>query len=197
MPDIKIIGFDHTVSFAYFSRKSLKGFLKGIIKRDLLDHFNPRLNRLLKYIRFWIMKRNMNHLQIKITKENVERIISKYSNRSSFGIKIDIEGSEFEILPIVLDTLKLANFIIVEFHDIEINKVRFDYIIKTLSQFAVIAHLHCNNFDPVGLNGFPKTVELTFVNNKFSHNNKQRLELPLEYDYPNAKNRPDYSIVFA
>lgn len=139
----------------------------------------------------------MTLLQIEITQQNVLEIVKKYSKNSIIGIKIDIEGGEYEILPMIIDVLKLAKFLIVEFHNIELNRDRFEIIIDALSNFQTIAHLHCNNFDSVGLNGFPKTVELTFVNNNIQHDNEKRLALPLNnLDYPNAKNRPDFSICF-
>ena len=196
LPTIKIYGFDHTVSLSYFFRKSINGIIKSIIKFNFSRHFLPRLNHLLCYIRFWIISKHI-HIQIEVTKENVFEIVKDYSGESNFGVKIDIEGKEFEILPEVFESLKKANFILIEFHDIEKNNERFDYILGELSKFFVIAHLHCNNFDSIGLDGFPKTIELTFVNNRFATNNGLVGRLPLhELDTPTAKNREDFVIRF-
>lgn len=197
LPTIKIYGFDHTVSLAYFHKKIVNGFVKGLIRRDFSKHLQPRLNHLLKYFRFWILNRNSTHLQIQITNHNVLKLLKKYTRNSGFGVKIDIEGGEFEILPRIFEYLQRANFLLIEFHDIEKNRENFDFILNELLKFAVIAHMHCNNFDSIGLDGFPKTIELTFVNKRFATTNELRSALPLPgLDSPTAKNREDFAIRF-
>jgi len=197
IPDIKIYGFDHTVSLAYFLRKTFNGFVKSLIKYNFSKHLRPRLNHLSRYFRFWSIKRNNTHVQIEITKQNVFNIVKKYSRNSNFGVKIDIEGGEFEILPEIFGPLRGANFVLIEFHDIEINREKFDFILNEFLKFSVIAHLHCNNFDSIGLNGFPKTIELTFVNANYANTKELVTALPLPgLDSPTAKNREDYVIKF-
>ena len=74
---------------------------------------------------------------------------------------------------------------------------KFDFILNEFLKFSVIAHLHCNNFDSIGLNGFPKTIELTFVNANYANTKELVTALPLPgLDSPTAKNREDYVIKF-
>ena len=196
-PLLKIYGYDNTISVFYFLRKTLKGLIAILVGKITKKDLMMRIWRFLKFIIFWKLNKFNKHHHSRITEKNAANIINDKTNNRRFGLKIDIEESEFVVLPEVISLISNCNFLIVEFHNIDKNNNEFRLILEELSNFTLISHTHCNNFDGLGMNNFPKTLEITFVNKKFSQNEMKRKVLPIkDLDFPNARNCPDYLIEF-
>ena len=114
-----------------------------------------------------------------------------------FG-KIDIEGSEYRILPWILDDPDLFTGLVVEFHDTDICADVFNEQIGQLRQRFKIVHVHGNNFGDVAVDGsLPLSLEVTFVHRSIETRPvtpPSRGGAPLELDAPNDPRRPDYVI---
>jgi len=197
-PKAPIDIYDDTVSLSFFIRKAFNGLLKFSLFRESKSNFLARFLRLKAYISFWSRSSKNTHHQIRISAESFKRILSEYPIDAKIGLKVDIEGSEWDILNLISEDQSKFEFLLIEIHDFDrhVNELR-----KFLSDLAgsfIIAHLHANNFETLGSNGFPKVFEITLLRKAgIVTSGEPRKELPIhELDSPNAKNRPDYVIQF-
>jgi hypothetical protein len=190
--------YDNTVSLFFFAVKFLKGLVKFLLFRDSLVNLNARFSRLANYFRFWMRSASHHHHQIRITKDSFRKIISNYPINSRIGLKIDIEGSEWEILGTITENEFRFEFILIEIHDFENHESELKAFLNELDSSFVLAHLHANNFETLGKNGFPNVFELTLIRKSSAQTSGQyRQKLPVpNLDLPNAKNRPDFLINF-
>jgi len=112
--------------------------------------------------------------------------------------KIDIEGSEYRILPWITDAADLFTGLVIEFHDTDICAGIFNAQIERLLERFVIVHVHGNNHGDLAVDGsLPLTLEITFVHRSIasqaatrSSNSRSAIGL----DSPNDPLRPDYVI---
>lgn len=190
--------YDHTVSLAFFTRKALKGIAKFLLLRDSFSGLKSRFMRLHHYFKFWKLSSLNRHHQVRIAQDVFQGILSKYPSDSRIGLKIDIEGSEWEILELVAKEINRFEFILLEVHNFEQHEADLRKFLSDIQDFFVLSHLHANNFEPLGGNGFPKVFEITLLKkSEVATSTRYREELPVEgLDAPNAKNRPDFHISF-
>jgi hypothetical protein len=119
------------------------------------------------------------------------------SGRAPVFAKIDIEGTEYRILPWIADAANLFTGMVVEFHDTDICADIFNAQIEQLLEQFRIVHVHGNNYGDVAIDGsLPLTLEITFVHRSIAasapavsaHRSVPRL------DAPNDPSRPDYAL---
>lgn len=200
--DIKPTGtidiYDNTVSFSFFVIKAFKGFVKLCLLQDSKSNFLARLKRLKDYYSFWVKNPRNTHHRVRISNESFEKVLSFHPTRGSIGLKIDIEGSEWEILDLIVQNKSRFEFVLLEIHDFDIHVDQLRSFLNDLSDRFVLAHLHANNFETLGSNGFPRVFEITLLREPNIFTTREyRSELPIVgLDVPNAKNRPDYLIEF-
>jgi hypothetical protein len=197
-PEAFIDIYDHTVSLKFFVGKSFKGLIKLILFKDSFANFASRFLRLVNYFRFWLHSSNHHHHKIQINRQTFEEILSSYRVESRIGLKIDIEGSEWEILETISRNRLMFEYILIEIHDFENHESELREFLHSLETEFVNAHLHANNFEPLGVNGFPRVFELTLLKrSNVQISSQSRRQLPVSgIDVPNAKNRPDFQIDF-
>lgn len=190
--------YDHTVSLAYFTRKALKGIVKFVLLRDSFINLKSRFRRLNQYFIFWNSSSLNQHHQVQITRKIFKKVLSRYPADSRIGLKVDIEGSEWEILELVAQERKKFEFVLLEIHDFDQHEAELEKFLNDVQDFFVLSHLHANNFESLGSNGFPKVFEITLLKKSEAPSSpKYRQVLPVEgLDSPNAKNRPDFHINF-
>ena len=147
-------------------------------------------------------KLHARHFQEKIVATKHKRheatlkdVFSRCSIEPVF-LKIDIEGSEYQIIEDILLFAHRIVALVIEFHDTE-NRDRFCRAVKRLQSRFEIVHLHGNNCAPRATDGLPQVIELTLI----SHNSHQigvkRAMLPIEnLDSPNHEGWPDYLLQF-
>ena len=190
--------YDNTVSFFFFVRKSLNGVLKLLLFKESGASVKARFCRLLNYFSFWYRNPKNTHHQVRISRETFQQALSRIPTESVIGLKIDIEGSEWEILEQIIKHQSRFGFILIEIHDFDLHVQQLKNFLDQLSRRLVLSHLHANNFEGLGQNGFPKVFEITLLRDPVMLSPREyRNELPLEgMDAPNAKNRPDFVINF-
>ena len=190
--------YDHTVSFFFFVRKTFNGLAKLILFRESKSNVLARFSRLKDYLSFWVRNPKHSHRQIHMNKESFEKVLSDFSNKTIIGLKVDIEGSEWEILDVIIQNKSRFEFLLIEIHDFDKHVDQLRKFLFDLAGSFLIAHLHANNFELLGSNGFPKVFEITLLRERDVVTTGQpRKELPISgLDAPNAKNRPDYLIKF-
>src|SRR5262249_39086235 len=96
-------------------------------------------------------------------------------------VKMDVEGAEYELVPALVDLHERIVILVVEFHDTSVKRAEFLRLIHLLGERFVIAHLHGNNFGPLGVDGLPESLEITLISRALlpdapSH----RVRLPLD-----------------
>ena len=204
---------DNTLEIYDFS-VSHKNYLKNISKvlrrfftfrKNLTDLTNVIKNYLnfLKFINnqkveFYSKKitdniKNKNEINLQNIFQNLQGSINK------IGLKIDIEGDEYKITNDIIKNSKRINFLIIEYHQIEIKNKVFIENVKQITEFFDIVHLHGNNHEKVMQNGLPNVLEITFVNKT---NNLGYVNFPKNFpidnlDFPNNPFKPDVVISFS
>lgn len=115
-------------------------------------------------------------------------------------VKMDIEGSEYRVLPDVLAHAEHIAGLIVEFHDCDLLQVPLVKLLDSISGPFAIAHVHANNCTPIAPAGsIPRTLEFTFVNRKLVSEDElaraNTLIYPLDgLDWPNDSRLPDIAL---
>jgi hypothetical protein len=193
---LRVAGFDYSVGVLYFCRLAINGFLKLFLLKGSWNEFKERSKRFLSFLNFWVINNNNRHRRIKISKSNVLDIVNSFEGEISL-LKIDIEGSEWEIFPEIDNRLENVACMIIEFHEVSKNLAQLKKIVKKLEQTHSLAHLHINNFSPPVNIGVPDFIEITFVQKKYQKTDTMRNELPLiNLDKKTMPNLDDFSIIF-
>lgn len=128
-------------------------------------------------------------------------------------LKMDIEGHEFRILPVILDSgyISKVKQLVIEIHspgDIrlypdyfkglsDIDDTQMFSLFKRLNETHTLVHFHANNGCKMqvveGIN-LPHVFELTYIRNDFvSEKIKNTEPLPTPLDMKNIADKPDYS----
>lgn len=116
--------------------------------------------------------------------------LSKVKNNLFF--KIDIEGSEYEIIDDLIKFQKSIIGLAIEFHfcDQNINK-----ILNFIDRFGLeIVHVHANNYEDNNNKEFPKTLEISFAKNPVILDDFKAL--PHKLDRPNRKKNLEIKLEF-
>ena len=190
--------YDHTISFRFFVIKVIKGIVKFLLFKEKFSNVLARAKRAKDYFLFWVLKTRNTHHQIRIGEASFSEALSRYKNPDLIGLKVDIEGAEWEILNLIAGNKDRFQFLLIEIHDFDNHVDQLRVFLREMSEQFVLAHLHANNFETLGINGFPKVFEITLLRSHgTSISADYRSELPIPgLDAPNAKNRQDFSIKF-
>jgi hypothetical protein len=100
-----------------------------------------------------------------LTLEDVFHLIPpEHLTENSVFIKIDIERSEFRVLPDVVRFQEYLSGFVVEFHDLDILWINFTELMNRLLVDFDLTHVHGNNFCGLIPNtATPKLLEITFL----------------------------------
>ena len=100
---------------------------------------------------------------------NITQLIDKYfPSDDNVFLKIDIEGGEYEVLPLEKRVSEIVNCLVVEFHALEKNWEKFQEIMSSLMDDFYVAHIHGNNFQSyIPGTQVPEVLEITFINKKY------------------------------
>jgi hypothetical protein len=200
----KFFVFDHTVDLCtlimrIFTRLNPRKFhIQALIYRFFV---------LINYLGYFSFSKK-THIRKKISRNgsksdekeiNLIEIFDKFveSPSATVILKIDIEGSEYEIIEQILNLNKQILLVVIEFHDIHKQSEKFLNYLNQLKSKYVLIHSHWNNYSKIDANYIPDAVEFTFIKQELFHGNKKIDSLPLpRLDSPSTPMRPDYSIKF-
>ena len=124
-----------------------------------------------KFLRYFFIKRNfINFFIIKLISKFIYNNSGKFitfNEALSFStvnndlfFKIDIEGSEYDILEDILANQKKLVGLAIEFH--QCNKY-LNVIKSFVSRFKLeLVHIHANNYDDLTSFSIPESIETTF-----------------------------------
>jgi hypothetical protein len=131
---------------------------------------------------------------------SIERAIADSGPHADLSIfaKIDIEGTEYRILPTIVDQARLFTGLAIEFHDTDICAHLFNQQMRSLSRSFAIAHVHGNNYGDLSIDGaLPLSLEISLVNRRLVACGARAYAGPLPrpgLDRPNNPDAPDYPI---
>lgn len=112
--------------------------------------------------------------------------------------KIDIEGSEYRILPWILDDPDLFTGLVIEFHDTDICAALFNAQLRRLRERFKVVHVHGNNYGDLAVDrSLPLSLEISFVHRALPTEPPAPLaggSRAAGLDAPNDPRRPDYDI---
>lgn len=202
------IVFDHTQNlFCYF---------KEILNRLKFHNFNVdlllgRIIVTLRYLKDFVFLRKQ-HIKKKISRNgcsldlalscneiNVPEIFQSYisTKNQKIILKIDIEGSEYEIIEQLMQFSNQIILLIIEFHDIVDKPKEFKKLLDLIKSEYSLIHTHINNNGIMSKYEIPEVCEFTFYSKKEFRGNLRVNKIPLEkLDQPNNKNRIDFQIEF-
>ncbi len=181
----KVHLYDYTVNHFLFIKIILKYIRRIITFRTKIDNLTHSVKNYINFIKF-NKKPNVDLFKKKVVKnvkENIDidfnQILSKIENKNNL-LKIDIEGSEYEIIDDILSNSLKINMMIVEFHWINNNnKIFIDSINKLKTKFDIV-HIHVNNYrQRKEFEDFFDVIEITFVNKNINQFNEE-----FRYNFP-------------
>lgn len=189
----KIDSYDDLISFKYFCFFAIRGLVKFFLLKISLSSCFNRFFTLVRYCYFYPLRTNVKLFKVKIDQFNVDSVLQSLPWNSA--LKVDIEGDEYKILKAIIDHRSKYNFLIIEFHAVELNETSIIEFNKKISDSFVVAHLSLNN-RMSDIDNFPQTMEVTYVRAESK---------PLDYvrELPNSKvdwhfpNRPVYVLKYS
>lgn len=121
----------------------------------------------------------------------LKRLPGKDEDKAIF-LKLDIEGSEWEIIDDIVSLAPFLTGLALEVHDLDQMPEQLDYLINTLSDNGLkIVHVHPNNAGGF-CNGtsLPRLLELTFLNSKLFNKDELDANLLEPFHYQHHLDRP-------
>lgn len=210
-PNLSIWAFDRTSGWTVFGFIAFRDLLKGDPSVFGRQPFTERLSSFRKYtllcIRFRTFFRGHRQFDRKWVRKfqsgsdavSFSETITKALSSGSLLLKMDIEGGEYELSDDLILSLRenhqRVNCIVMELHDTYEKRDEFERLVKGISEFLPIVHIHANNCAGVAPDGLPEVLEITF-----SRATKEQgdLAFPLTHlDYPNDRDLPDIELSFS
>ena len=201
--EVRILAYDHSIDSNFWISK----FKKDLIKFFKLKIFKPKkIYKMIQYIDFLLFfrfkKKNQFFLKkIGNTKEcvNIKEIVSSniHENDKIF-LKIDIEGSEYEILDQIVSIKDKIQGIVIEFHNVSKNLHIIENFLKKIKDYLNLVHIHANNYSVKEVNQFPESLELSISSiNLMNLDLDDFREYPIrDLDFPNSKRSLDIKFDF-
>jgi hypothetical protein len=209
-PAVSIVGVDHTVGPAFFISGipfclyKILGYAL-LFNRAKLAKYTSRLRAYLDYFSFF--KGPHKHLKKRVSAMSsgagditLDTILntSATSGEHDVFLKMDIEGSEYEIVPDIIKNNRRIRCLVAEFHRLHTRTEEFNQAVRALAQHFSIVHIHGNNIGPYDETiDFPITVEITWINKVILTEDlgPSTVCYPREgLDFPNTPTRPDYRL---
>ena len=197
--------YDHTININFFLIPLIK-----CLKRFLLfrKNFSDLKSRFIKFKSYFFF---VNHKKVKFYKEKityksekklkfttVTEAFDRLNIKKKLILKIDIEGSEYQIIDDIINNYKNIEMILLEFHEIDLKEHFFIECVKKLLINFDIIHLHGNNHCKQSNSGIPVALEITMVNKL--HRPKEihyETNFPKQdLDFPNNPNEKDIYFSF-
>jgi hypothetical protein len=200
-PDAIIHCYDHTVSFRTAFVYSI-----GQLPRFVLRLRPGALRKTLTWIDYKRFFRSEGtHFKQRIWRDNqdnsatIDDVFNRLPAECPVFVKMDIEGSEYQVID---DLLRHSGNIVamaIEFHDIDTASGLFNSFVEKIKHDFHIVHLHANNMGGIAPFKFPIAPEVTFLNKSFFNSAPppSRLKYPVPgLDRPNNPKLPEFTFEF-
>jgi len=198
-----IFAYDHSIHIKFWFLR----FKRDLLKFLSLKIFKPKkLYKMFQYLDFlYFFKLNKNNKfflkKIGNEKNSItlkEIMSSELENKHNIFLKIDIEGSEYEILNDIISFKDLLQGIVIEFHQVGKNIDKIIKFINNIKSNLHLVHIHGNNYSVKVINKDPEAIELTFSKRSLHSINKENNKIyPIKnLDFSNSKRSPDVDLFF-
>ncbi|HEX5408885.1 MAG TPA: hypothetical protein VFW89_03850 [Gemmatimonadaceae bacterium] len=210
-----VIGVDGSVTTWSFLRRSLQKFRHGV---GYLFTLHPRMARarlvramhLVRWARRFHAGADAHGRILRRLVSNgagedyitVAGVLGDRDRRDgSLFLKMDIEGSEYDVLADIVERAASFNGLAIEFHDLDTKGAAFSDGVRALLKAFVIVHTHGNNnAGLVAGTTLPRTLELTFLNRMLLDQVTMRSAMPhypiVGLDAPNNAKRAELPLSF-
>jgi hypothetical protein len=171
--------YDYSISFPTLIKNLVKGLFKKLVGRP--DYgFKYHLRNILQF--FKLKTSSIHYFNSKLESDSLNqgvdipaaiRGFDRPLVANSIFCKLDIEGSEYELIDGVLESSSFISGLVIEFHDIE---NRYEQLVDSLGKLRrdfYLVHNHPNNYAGVGENGIPRVLEITFVSKDLCANQEK------------------------
>ena len=167
-----------------------------------MGHIRLKYNSLISYLQYFPshalhFRKKIVGNPVHIGEVSLTQAIKSTRSQSLF-LKIDIEGSEYEIIEQIIENEGVIYGLVIEFHDTEARRDQFKSSIEALDKKFDLIHLHANNFAKLAKDSLPTTLEITFVKKAENRSRVREISFPdCNLDSPNNPFAPDYSMYFS
>ena len=203
LSNCNVDSYDYSIDSTFWINR----FRKDLFKFICLKIFKPKkLYKMFQFLDFIIFfklnkKNSFSLKKIGIGKKliSLKEIVNSKKKMSKMFLKIDIEGSEYEILDEINHYKNLITGIVIEFHETSKNMKKIISFIYKLKDRLSLVHIHGNNYSIKSVNQKPEAIELTFVSNQLfiKENRKNNKSYPIKgLDHPNSKRSKDLILRF-
>lgn len=187
---VPLVAFDASVGIEAFEKKANepRGLFKSRVDYQKISY---------EYSKFFIGPRK--HVAQFIGRNNaagqvdIEQIALEYLpvKQLSF-VKLDIEGSEYDVLDQLLEIAPQLSGLVMELHDLPFH---IHQVLQFIEKIPLkICHLHINNWQPLNLQCIPKVIELSF--SRYCSDVPIRNSLPNVLDRACCNSAPDFQLNF-
>lgn len=210
-PRLNISAFDRTSGWQVFGFIAVRDLLRGDPSVVDGQPWSERLTSFRRYLllsfRFFIFfrgRRRFGRKWVRGEKRRSDEVSFHETVGGTFNgapslLKIDIEGGEYDFIDDLIHQVGMnhqkISCLIMELHDTSTRRAEFERLVKGVSHWLPIVHLHANNCAGVAADGLPEVIEITFAEATQQSENR---EFPLPHlDYPNDPEIPDIFFSFA
>ena len=210
-PELTLEAFDPSVGPRHFAGMAVRSALSvplrfvGADPRGAQSSAN-RVRTAVDYFRFFTRGAAHTRKRVWYNSDRNSAAIAdiladvRAKQRGPVFAKIDIEGSEYRILPWIIGAADLFTGLVVEFHDTDICADIFNDQLSQLREHFEIVHVHGNNYGDLAIDGsLPLSLEITFVHRRLASRapgDVGHAQAGGPLDAPNDPGRPDFVIDF-
>lgn len=159
-PNLKILMVDPTVSG---SKLLIKGFARLFFKKR--DKIRYIFNTLM--FNYLVRTERCKHLKLWLNKEQsiFNLLKANFKIEKNILLKLDIEGSEYDLIDEIVNNQNAFKAMVFEFHDLD---KKHELVLKFLKDCRPNFKMVHLNINPSGgfVNGQPKCVEISLERNK-------------------------------
>jgi hypothetical protein len=208
-PKLKVEAYDHSISPRMFVGLGLRAAVSVPLR---FASFSPRgaassarrVRVSADYFRFFSGERRHHQQRIWYNRDRgsaaIDEVVEGVSGDGPLSIfgKVDVEGTEYRILPEIARRGELFTALAIEFHETDICAEQFNGVLRQLREHFEVVHVHGNNYGDLSADGtLPLSLEITLLNRQMLAGTPLPYMGPLPrpgLDAPNDPRKPDYPI---
>jgi hypothetical protein len=209
--NLRVEIYDHTVRRAMFKSRALRSTISAPLRLLSLSLSGARSSwqraaHARDYLRFFSGIHRHHEQRIWYNRDDDSAAIADVIDATASGLplsifaKIDVEGTEYRLIPAICQRAHRFTGLVIEFHNTDICAEIFNSQMAALREHFEVVHVHGNNYG--GLNHartLPLSIEVSFLSKALVSGTPAlyRGGLPRRgLDAPNDPSRPDYVLPF-